>query len=75
MTPEPVDGGVPPAVAATTSNIPVVASTTKNVFAPCVTKSPRAGCEAPEVNVKSVPYFQVQPEHLIQMLQEQFDLT
>ena len=52
VTPEPVAGAVPPAVAATTSNIPVVASTTKNVFAPCVTKSPRAGCEAPEVNVK-----------------------
>ena len=33
-----------------TSKIPVVASTTKNVFAPCVNKSPLAGLAAPAVS-------------------------
>ena len=43
VKPEPVVGAAPPAVAALTSNIPVVASTTQNVLEPCVTRSPRAG--------------------------------
>ena len=43
VKPEPVVGAAPPAVAAITSKIPVVASTTRKVFAPCVSKSPRLG--------------------------------
>ena len=52
VKPAPVVGTGPPAVAAITSKIPVVASVTKNVFAPCVIKSPRAGWLAPIVNDK-----------------------
>jgi len=43
VKPDPVVGASPPATLATTSKIPVVASTTTKVFAPWVTKSPRAG--------------------------------